>query len=332
MNSPLSPAPLGDTYQSTSMLLMVRPDCFGHNPQTAATNPLQRGGDLDPAQVAVQALREFDGVVAALDRLGIPPAVLPGPPGRGTPDAVFPNNWFTTHADGTVVLYPMQATNRRGERQEAALLSLAGARGLRVARVLDLSALEHRGAFLEGTGSLVLDRRQGLAFAALSPRTRGPALEEFAARTGYRILAFDSDIGGSGPAYHTNVMLAVGGQWALLCAEAVAGRAQRRALHEALAAPGRTILEISRDQMGSFAANCLEVRTPAGPATLMSTRALASFTATQRRKLERHSMLCPVDVRTIEQVGGGSVRCMLAELFLPPADALAGGPVAGDHH
>lgn len=297
---------------------MVRPDGFAHNPQTAPTNPWQRGVPPAPAEVTRQARREFDRVVDTLLRWGSRP-LMADAPGYACPDAVFPNNWLSTHGDGSVVLYPLLASNRRAERRPALLESLAAEHGLLISRVLDLSGLEDADCYLEGTGSLVLDRRHGLAYAALSPRTHRPAIHEFARRTGYRMVAFATDAGGGQPVYHTNVMLSLGNSACLICAEAIAGAGERAAVLDTLAAGGRTVVEITRGQMACFAANCLEIRAGAGPATLISRTGLKSLKPAQIRKLERHSALCPVDVGTIERVGGGSIRCMLAEIFLPAA-------------
>jgi len=317
MSDPARGAPLGDDDQVTSMVLMVRPDGFGHNPQTAATNPWQRGAGWAAGEAVRQALGEFHRLVDTLRRLGVRPAVVEHPAAHACPDAVFPNNWVSTHGDGSVVLYPLQSPNRRTERRPALLTAVAAEHQLNVRQVLDLSPLEDQGLYLEGTGSLVLDRRQGLAYAALSPRTHPQAIAEFSRRTGYRTLSFTTDMGDGRPVYHTNVLMSVGSGVSLVCADVVARDSERKRLLDALVKGGRAVVEITGEQMLCFAANCLELRTPAGPVTLISDGGMESLTPAQVRKLERHSTLCPVDVGTIEQVGGGSVRCMLAEIFLP---------------
>jgi hypothetical protein len=316
MDDPASRTPLGDARQTTGLLLMVRPYRFRHNPETAPTNPWQRGVGLDAPDVARRAQHEFDGVVGALLKNGVRPIVMPEPQSARTPDAVFPNNWFSSHGDGTVVLYPMHAPNRRLERRASVLRGLEREFGLRISRVLDLTALETGGCYLEGTGSLVLDRSRGRAFAALSPRTHRRGLAEFAGRTGYQVLCFQTDAGGGQPVYHTNMLLSLGTGVAVLCADVIRHPEERLAVREALAATGRVIVEISANQMAQFSANCLEVTGSTGPVTLISDVGLASLDPAQRRKLEAHSTLCPVDVGTIERVGGGSIRCMLAEIYL----------------
>jgi hypothetical protein len=302
------------------MLFMVRPDGFGHNPQTASTNPWQRAGALTSAEVTRQALLEFDRVVDTLVRMGVSPLVADGL-GPACPDGVFPNNWVSTHGDGSVVIYPLLAPNRRAERRAALLEALALEHGLQIRQVLDLSPLEQEASYLEGTGSLVLDRRRGLAYAALSPRTHPRAISEFGRRTGYRVLTFATDTGNGRPVYHTNVMLSIGSSVGLVCADAFTRADERRRVMDELQAGGQAMVEITRGQMASFAANCLEVGSRAGPAILISRAGLESLQPDQIRKLERHSRLCPVEVRTIEQVGGGSIRCMLAEIFLPGAES-----------
>lgn len=318
MSGPAPGAPLRDGEQAASMLFMVRPDAFAYNPQTASTNPWQRGAALASTEVTRQALREFDRVVDTLVRMGVHPLVVDGP-GPACPDSVFPNNWVSTHGDGSVVIYPLLAPNRRAERRAPLLEALTAEHGLQVRRVLDLSQLEHESCYLEGTGSLVLDRCRGLAYAALSPRTHPRAISEFGRRTGYRVLTFGTDTGDGRPVYHTNVMLSLGGSVGMICAEAIARSDERNRVLDELRAGGHALVEITREQMACFAANCLEVRARAGPAILISRTGLGSLKPDQIRKLEHHSTLSPVDVGTIEQVGGGSIRCMLAEIFLPAA-------------
>ncbi len=194
-------------------------------------------------------------------------------------------------------------------------------------RVIDLSGLEQSGMPLEGTGSLVLDRLHGIAFAARSGRTHADALAEFARLTGYRVVAFNASVGAGQPVYHTNVMMSLGRQLAVLCSDSIGDLAERRAVCTELAASNRQMLILTASQVQEFAANCLEVDAPGGPLLVLSETARRSLRPAQRRVLERHTALLPVDVTTIEHVGGGSVRCMLAEIYLPRSAQLDFRPV-----
>jgi hypothetical protein len=307
---------LCDWIQVTRHLLMIRPATFGPNAETAPSNQFQHATSHSAAELSARALREFDGVTAALERVGVQVIAIPELPDWSTPDAVFPNNWVSTHNDGTAVLYPMAAINRRRERRPDLLRQIAAEGGFGLRRVIDLSWLEETGSFLEGTGSLVLDRVHGIAFAARSVRTHQSALAEFARLTGYRLVAFDASLG-TGPVYHTNVLMSLGRHFAILCSEAISDPAARRAVVAELAATKRSLIEVSSHQVRQFAANCLEVDSAGGPVLVLSETALQGLQTMQRRALERHAALLPVDVATIERVGGGGVRCMLAEIHLP---------------
>ena len=240
------------------------------------------------------------------------------------PDACFPNNWVSFHADGSVVLYPMMAPSRRAERREAPVEQLRRA-GFQVARTIDLSPLEARGEYLEGTGSLVLDRSHRIAYACRSPRTTAAALADFAAALGYRVVAFDA-LGPDGrPAYHTNVLMAVGERFAILCAAAIPDAARRAAVLRALEETGHEIIEIDIAEMNRFAGNLLALRSRDGAALIAgSDAAWGALAPDRRRRLERHGAIVSAPIPTIERLGGGSVRCMIAEVFLPRGMAGAG--------
>jgi hypothetical protein len=228
---------------------------------------------------------------------------------------VFPNNWLSTHADGTVVLYPLMAASRRLERRPELLAALA--RDYRINRTVDLGDCERASAYLEGTGSLVLDRPRHAAYACLSPRTSRAAIERFEAELGYSVHVFEA-LDASGQAiYHTNVMMSLGTQLAVVCGAAVRDARERRALFSRLEDSARTVVDIDFGQMAAFAANLLELAAPSGPVIALSARALSSLDSGRRRALERFAALLPVDVSTIETYGGGGVRCMLAEVHLP---------------
>ncbi len=315
-------APVSDDQQTTRHLLMIRPSHFGPNAETASSNQFQQPTALAGTELSGRAMREFDGVVAALDRAGVQPFVVADVPDDGTPDAVFPNNWMSTHNDGSVVLYPMAAANRRRERRPDILGLLAAEGGFRIRRVIDLSSLEKSGKYLEGTGSLVLDRLHRTAYAARSARTHDDALAEFARLVGYRIVAFSASLAASQPVYHSNVLMSLGRHVAVLCTDAICDPAERRAVCAEIMASNRSLVAVSRDQVLRFAANCLELDSTGGPLMVLSQTALHSLQPEQRRALERHASLLPVAVPVIEHVGGGSVRCMLAEIYLPHAAQL----------
>ncbi len=301
--------------QCAQAVLMVRPAHFGWNPETAESNRFQHAGA--GTGEAVAAAREFDTLAARLDEAGVQVVVADDSAEPVKPDACFPNNWVSFHADGSVVLYPMLAPSRRAERRAEPVAAVERA-GFRVTRTVDLSPLELRGEFLEGTGSLVLDRPSRTAYACLSPRTTAAALAEFSATLGYRIVAFDA-LGPDGrPAYHTNVLMAVGEGVAVLCVEAIPDVKSRAAVVGALAQSGHEVIEISVAEMGSFAGNLLMLRARDGGARIaLSEAAWRGLAPENRRRLERHGGIVASPIPTIEWLGGGSVRCMLAEVFLP---------------
>lgn len=305
--------------QCASAILMVRPRHFGFNVQTADTNRFQapeNGGDVQR-----QALEEFDAFAQCLAAEGVRVCVVADTDDPRKPDAVFPNNWISFHADGTVVLYPMHARNRRLERRRDIIDQVVRDTGYAVRRVLDLTAHEAAGRCLEGTGSLVLDHVARVAYACRSPRTDESVAREWARELGYQLEIFDAqDIAGT-PIYHTNVMMHIGTRAAVVALEAIAP-ADRARVAERLAASARDVVPIDHAQMGAFAGNMLEVGSwdeYLGDMTIlvMSRTAQASLRAEQYSRLYASAdavLAVPVDV--IERHGGGSVRCMLAEVFL----------------
>jgi hypothetical protein len=238
-------------------------------------------------------------------------------PQPAKPDAIFPNNWVSFHFDGTVVLYPMLAPNRRSERRGDILEQVVRAGRLHVSRTVDLTHRESEGKFLEGTGSLVLDRAHRVAYASLSPRTDLDVLGEFAQLLDYELVTFESCDAAAQPVYHTNVVMAIGTRFAVICGEAIPLPQHRDAVCSKLRAAGHDILDISLRQMQDFAANILELAPPGRRIVALSTTAWRSLEAAQRRLLESHAEVICADIPTIEQIGGGGVRCMLAELHLP---------------
>jgi hypothetical protein len=301
--------------QCADAVLMIRPARFGSNPETADSNRFQRAGATSADAAA--AAREFDRMAVRLTDAGVELIVAEDSPDPVKPDACFPNNWVSFHADGTVVLYPMMAPSRRAERRREPIAAVERA-GYRVLRTIDLSPLEARGEFLEGTGSLVLDRARRIAYACLSPRTTAGALAEFAAALDYRIVTFDAFGPENRPAYHTNVLMAIGEAFAVVCAESIARADSRAAVLEELGRGGREVIVIDTAEMNGFAANLLALRARAGdPLIAMSEAALHALAPDKRRRIERHGAIVAVAIPTIERLGGGSVRCMLAEIFLP---------------
>jgi hypothetical protein len=305
--------------QGTDRVLMVRPAAFGFNPDAAQTNRLQRRPAGDDDAVQARALREFESLRNALAGEGVAVCVADDTPQPAKPDAVFPNNWVSFHADGTIVLYPMQPATRRPERREAIVEQACRELGFEPRRRLDLSAHERDGRFLEGTGSLVLDPRERRAYACLSPRTDLALLHEWCALLDYEPVAFRATDAGGTPWYHTNVMLCIGTAFALVAAESIAAEDRERVL-ASLAASGRELVEVGREAVAGFAGNLLELAAwdeALGDVRVlvMSARARAALEgpAWQRLSACVDSVLA-VPVPTIEAVGGGGVRCMLAEV------------------
>jgi hypothetical protein len=308
-----------EELQSAADIMMIRPVRFGGNPQTAASNRFQlTADDLSAEQAQATALREFDSFAAILREAGIGVHVFDDTPEPHTPDSIFPNNWVSFHADGSAVLYPMLADNRRQERRTDLLEALSAEHGFRIARVVDLTHYERDGKFLEGTGSLVLDRAHRIAYACTSPRTDLDVLGDFAQQLDYDVVAFESNDAGGVAIYHTNVMMCVGTRFAAVCSASIR-EDERPAVLDALRTTGHAILDLSMQQLGEFAGNMLEVRSARGARQVaLSRRALDSLTPEQRALMEEYGgqAIC-APIPSIETLGGGSVRCMLAEIHLP---------------
>ncbi|HUO80239.1 MAG TPA: arginine deiminase-related protein [Steroidobacteraceae bacterium] len=306
--------------QCARAVLMVRPATFYANPETQATNAFQHAVAVPAADTLAAAQAEFDRAAEALAAAGVEVAVADADPLAETPDALFPNNWFSTHADGRVVLYPMAVPSRRRERRPQLLAALAARHRWRIARTADLTGLEAQGLIVEGTGSLVLDHGARLAYAALSPRTHAAAVESACRELGYEPVAFHAYDAAGREVYHTNVLMAVGPGLAVLASGMIAPGADLRRVFDALERSGKALLDISPEQVGEFAGNVLFLDGGReGPLVAVSRRAWASLTRPQRALLEQHARPVPCAVETIEHVGGGGIRCMLAEIFLPHA-------------
>jgi len=300
--------------QSTNSILMVRPAAFGSNPETAESNVFQQTSSIDNLDIQQNALEEFNSVVSMLRANGVRLHIVDDTLNQLKPDAVFPNNWISTHEDGSVVLYPMMAESRRAERRRDILDELE--RYYQVRKVVDLSRYEQENRFLEGTGSMVLDRINGVIYACRSPRTDEKVLKELARMLDYRVVVFDA-VDSSGKAvYHTNVLLCIGTRFAVLSDFAIPDAQERERVMTSLAGGGRRIVKLRPDQLGQFAGNLLEIH---GRENLlaMSTGAYQSLSDSQLDLIELWASPVHAAIPTIEKIGGGSVRCMLAEIFLP---------------
>jgi hypothetical protein len=312
------------TLRTADAVVVVRPRDFGFNEETGADNTFQNRLDVPAAEINRRANIEFQNTADRLRAEGIEVLILePGegtnPPPPQTPDAVFPNNWFSTECDGTLVVYPMMAPNRRAERRIDDLQRLLRENGRRIENVVDLSAAENDGRILEGTGALVIDRAERIVYAARSQRCHPDLFDEYVQLRSYREgILFDTRGSSGNSIYHTNVVLAIGEKFAVICSDAVPEPAQRCRVLESLRR-SFDVIEISMPQMEEhYCGNILEVRTRAGePRIVMSARAERGFTAEQRRRLAAYGKIVSVDIDTIETVGGGSARCMLAEIFSP---------------
>jgi len=308
----------GQEPQSAGAVLMVRPARFGCNAQTAESNAFQAKPELFAGKdLQGIALREFHGLAEALERAGVEVLVASDSAQPAKPDAIFPNNWVSFHHDGTVALYPMLAPNRRLERRDEVLQQVVRSGAFRVSRTVDLTHRESEDKYLEGTGSVVLDRVHRIAYACSSPRTDLDVLGEFAQQLDYELMTFDAVDAGGTAVYHTNVVMAIGTGFAVVCSESIVGDAHRAAVLSKLRSTGHDIVDISLAQMTQFAANVLELAVPGGKLIALSTTALGCLAPAQRRALESQATLIAAEIPTIERSGGGGVRCMLAEIHLP---------------
>ncbi|MEA5445221.1 arginine deiminase-related protein [Gammaproteobacteria bacterium AB-CW1] len=308
--------------QCTDSVIMIRPVSFTSNPETAVSNTFQANIDASEEEaVRNQAQVEFDGLVAALERAGVEVTVFDDTPDPVTPDALFPNNWLSTHADGDVVLYPMEAPSRRAERRDDVIDSLETKHGRQIQARHDLSPSEGKDRFLEGTGSLVLDRVNRIAYACLSNRTHPALFHDWCERFDFQPEAFTAMSHGK-EIYHTNVMMCVGQSFAVVCEESIVDEQERLRVRGRLERTGHEVVAISLAQMNAFAGNMLQLRSKDGKALLaMSSQAKNSLTDDQLERLEQHVTIVSADISTIEKYAGGSVRCMLAENFLPRSSA-----------
>lgn len=299
--------------QTTNNILLVRPTNFGFNEETRASNAFQNETNEDAETIRQKASLEFEAFATTLKAHGVNVLVFDDTVEPIKTDAVFPNNWISFHADGTVVLYPMLSPNRRNERRSDIIESLKDK--FEITNIIDLSVYESENRFLEGTGSIVFDHVNKIAYAALSPRTKAEMLDRLCKELRYQPLMFSARDQNGVEIYHTNVMMCVGERFAVVCLDSIADPSDRVAVSNALTSTGHEIVDITFNQMNSFAGNMLAL---GGSLLIMSHRALHSLTAEQKNTLEKYCELVPLTIPTIETVGGGSARCMIAEVFLPP--------------
>jgi hypothetical protein len=296
-------------------LLMVKPGHFGFNEQTASTNFFQQNDSSDLQQISDQALAEFDLMIETLHAHDVKVIVFHDA-GVVKPDAIFPNNWISTHEDGKIILYSLYAQNRRLERSNEILDLLKNS--FSVEEIIDLSEFEASGKFLEGTASLVFDHTQKIVYASLSPRTELSLVTMLATKLGYKAICFNAVDERGIPVYHTDVILSIGSNFAIVCLDAIHNEREQEIVIDNLNASGRKIIAISYEQMKSFAGNVLEVFTNGlQPVVLMSQRAIKSLLKGQISAISEFAEILTMKIDTIEKYGGGSVRCMIAGIHLP---------------
>ena len=310
--------------QTTNTILMVRPINFRMNEQTAVNNYFQEDIDLKNSQINQKAQEEFDNYVTVLRENGIRVIVISDTTEFDTPDSIFPNNWISFHADATVAIYPMFAENRRKERREDVLEELER-EGFLIENVVDYTSAEDEGFFLEGTGSMILDRVYKKAYCALSPRADEELFIEFCEDFEYTPVVFEANqtVDDTREAiYHTNVMMCIAETFAIICLDTIDDKKEKKNVIHHLKESGKEIIEISEKQMHQFAGNMLQVKGKDNQRFLvMSQSAYDSLNANQIQRIKKHCEIISSSLETIETCGGGSARCMMAEVFLPKRKA-----------
>ncbi len=305
--------------QTSDTILMVHPARFGFNAETAENNFYQKRDERSAVEISALARREFDGFVALLKDQRVEVIVVEDTDSPAKPDAVFPNNWFSTHPDGKLILYPMFSPVRRLERRKDIVERLIHS-GFEVNEIIDLSFFEESGQYLEGTGSMVMDHDAKVIYAGYSQRTHPVPLDYLAKLLSYRVVGFDAvqEIDGAvSPIYHTNVMMHIGTDLAVVCLESIAKRSERQRVQESLTKSGKKVIPITLKQKFHFAGNMLEVTNDGGERfTVMSQAAFDSLGVGQIQQIEKHTTIISPSIPTIEKLGGGSARCMMAEIFL----------------
>lgn len=300
--------------QTTSLTLMIRPVNFSANVQTMESNAFQKPGLESKTEINRLALEEFDNLVTLLRHEGVRVIVADDTIAPATPDSIFPNNWVSFHDDGTIVLYPMQAENRRLERRIDLLETVAKELGSVSKSYLDLSQYELSGAYLEGTGSMVLDRELKIAYACISPRTNETVLEKFCSSLGYTALTFHATGTDRKAIYHTNVMMCVGSHFVLICLDSIDNEDERSSVINSIKKSEKALITITRNQMNHFAGNMLELKSKSGEALLVMSDSAFNAIGTLHNELGKYCKIIHTPLDIIEKNGGGSARCMIAEI------------------
>ncbi len=301
--------------QTTSQILMIKPAHFGFNIETAQSNAFQNKPTEREEMIHQKAIQEFEAFAEALIAKGIEVYIFEDTSHPIKPDAIFPNNWISFHADGTLIIYPMFAPNRRLERRLDLVESLK--KSFHINKVLDWSECENQAKFLEGTGSVVFDHTNQIAYACLSPRTHKELVRELCKQLNYQMISFLAVDEQGQKIYHTNVMMCIGEQFAVICLESIPDEEERKMVSNTLSNSGHQIIEITLDQMKHFAGNMLCLNNQQGDIFLvLSGTAFNCLSHSQKEELNQYAELLPLDISTIEKIGGGSARCMIAELFL----------------
>ena len=307
--------------QYTNTILMVEPVDFRFNAETAVNNYFQNETDESSESIQQKALNEFQAMVSKLREHGVNVITIKDTLEPHTPDSIFPNNWISFHENATIALYPMFAQNRRDERREDDVLDLLGEKGFDTEEVMDYTSAEEDEIYLEGTGSIILDRENGIAYAAISPRTDEELFLEFCEDFEYTPVIFEANQTVNDERqqiYHTNVMMCVADQYAVICLDTIDDKSEKKNVVENLKESGKEIITITEGQMHQFAGNMLQVGGLGSSKYLvMSQTAYDSLTKEQIETIEKYNPIIAVDINTIETLGGGSARCMIAEVFLP---------------
>jgi len=308
--------------QVASTILMIRPASFGFNTETASSNVFQGSVSMSEHQVQVNAVEEFDRFVDTLRAHNIDILVIEDTPYPVKPDAVFPNNWFCTLQDGTVATFPMHAANRRIEVRSDLIQTLKDK--FIVTNIEDWTTYDADSLFLEGTGSMIIDHENKIIYACLSARTNKTLLEQFAQAHGYTAVSFHSTDDKGVEVYHTNVIMHLGADYAVICLESIKDGTERKQVVDSLTKTGHEVINISMEQVRHYAGNMLQVKSSKGALyTILSQQAFDSLTEQQKQQLQAYTRLLPVNISTIETVGGGSVRCMMAEIFLAKKNTIS---------
>jgi hypothetical protein len=306
--------------QYTSTILMVEPTAFYYNPETAVNNFFQSETSESKEEIQEKALSEFKEMVSTLRSKGVNVITIKDTISPHTPDSIFPNNWISFHDNGNVVLYPMFAKNRRDERREEDVLALLEEKGFNIDDIIDFTSAEEDEVFLEGTGSIILDREHELAYACISQRTDEELFIEFCEELEYTPITFTANQTVNGerkPIYHTNVMMCIADKYAVICLDSIDDKKEKKMVCEYLLESGKEIIPITEAQMHQFAGNMLQVGGLGQSYLVMSQTAYNSLSEDQISKIENYNPILPVKIDLIEKLGGGSARCMMAEVFLP---------------